>query len=102
MRVTGSSPTRKTPSRAPAVFELFEEVLLADARDGVLRVGVVELRAVRADGAHLILDVFGDVHDKRRHDEARVGRVGERGHGDSALARLDRKSTRLNSSHANI
>src|ERR1043165_4909333 len=56
---------------APAVFELFEEILLADARDGVVGRGVVELRAVRADGAQFVLDVVGDVPDEGGHDEAR-------------------------------
>src|SRR5205085_11653245 len=38
--------------------------------------------------AHLVLYVVGDVYDERGHDEARVGRVCERGHTYSALARL--------------
>src|SRR5205085_6230394 len=73
---------------APAVFELFEEALLADARDGLFRAGVEELRAVRDYRAHLLLRVLRDVHDERGHDEPRVCRVRERGHPYSALPRL--------------
>src|SRR5947209_13486634 len=39
---------------APAMFELLQKTLLADARERLLRGGVVELRAVREYCAHLV------------------------------------------------